>query len=77
MNQIAVSELRANLLKILKKIEHGSIINITSRGKIVATLVPPEYSREKARKRLKEISDTAHLGDIISPIDSDWKVAQE
>ena len=29
MNTIPVSDLRANLMKILKKIEHGSTVDIT------------------------------------------------
>ncbi len=41
MDTIAVSEFRANIMKILKEVEHGSNINITSRGKVVAKLVPP------------------------------------
>ena len=55
MQTIAVSELRANLMKVLKEIEYGESLDITSRGKVVAKLVPPEYSREKARNKLKEI----------------------
>ena len=74
MNVIAVSELRSNLMSILKEIEQGSSIDITSRGKIVAKLVPPDYNKEKARKKLIEISKNASIGDIISPIDSQWEV---
>ena len=76
MNSIAVSELKANLMNILKKIEHGSSIDITSRGKVVAKLVPPNYSRKKARKKLKAIGENAIIGDIISPIFSTLKAAQ-
>ena len=74
--EIAVSELRANLMKVLKEIEHGAIITITSRGKAVAKLVPPDNKREDAIKRLKELSRTAILDDVISPIDEKWKVMQ-
>ena len=52
METIAVSDLRVNLMKVLKEIEHGAIINITSRGKVVAKLIPPEYSKEIAKKKL-------------------------
>ena len=72
METIAVSELRANLMRVLKKIEHGTSITITSRGRRVAKLVPPDYDRENAQKRLKELSKTAVLHDIISPIDENW-----
>ena len=72
METIAVSDLRVNLMKVLKEIEHGAIINITSRGKVVAKLIPPEYSKEIAKKKLKEISKTAVIQDVISPIDVQW-----
>ena len=75
METIAVSELRSNLMKVLKEIEHGSTINITSRGIVVAKLVPPDYSKERALKKLGEISKTAVLGDLISPIETQWKAA--
>jgi len=73
MEKIAVSELRANLMKVISDIQQGSRIYITSRGKIVAKLVPPDDSQENARKKLKEISKTAVLHDIVSPIDVQWK----
>ena len=71
MDSITVSNLRANLTKILKEIEQGAIINITSRGKVVAKLVPPEYSKEIAKRKLKEISKTAVIQDVISPIENE------
>lgn len=77
MNTIAVSELRSNLMKVLREIQHGSVIDITSRGKVVAKLVPPEYSRDFAREKLKELGKNAVLGDIISPIDVQWKSLQK
>ena len=73
MAAIAVSEFRAKLMEVLKQIENGSTINITSRGKVIARLVPPDYSREIARKRLIEISRTAVLHDVLSPIDVQWE----
>ena len=73
MAAIAVSEFRAKLMEVLKQIENGSTINITSRGKVIARLVPPDYSREIARKRLIEISRTAVLHDVLSPIDVHWE----
>ena len=74
MNTIPVSELRANLMKIIKEIEHGSTVKITSRGKVVAKLVPPGSSKEEAKNKLKELSKRAVIGDILSPIESKWEV---
>lgn len=76
MNTIAVSELRANLMNILKEIEHGSVIDITSRGKVVAKLIPPDYTKRKAKNKLKELRKTAVLKDVISPIDMEWDAFQ-
>ena len=77
MKQIAVSKLRANIMKILRQVEHGTSMYITSRGKIVAKLVPPDYSGKQARKKLAEIAKNAKIGDVITPIDEEWKANQE
>jgi len=76
METIAVSDLRDNLMKILKEIENGAIVNITSRGKVVAKLIPPEYSKEIAKNKLKAISKTAVIKDIISPVDVQWRAME-
>ena len=77
MRTIAVSDLRANLMKILKEVEHGFTVDITSRGRVVAKLVPPEHTRDIARNKLKELGENAVLGDIISPIDVQWEALQK
>ncbi len=73
MSSIAVSELRANLMKILKEIEHGAILDITSRGRVVAKLIPPDLNQKKAKEELLKIGEEAKIYDIISPIDEDWE----
>jgi prevent-host-death family protein len=72
METIGVSELRANLMKVLKKIEQGASLTVTSRGKPVAKLVPPDYSRREAKEKLHALGKTAEVHDIISPIDEPW-----
>ncbi len=52
-------------------------MSITSRGKIVAKLVPPDYTRNIARQKLTNIAKNAKIGDVISPIEEEWKVNQE
>lgn len=76
METIAVSEFRANIMKVLNAIKLGEKINITSRGKVIAKLVPPDDTIEDARKKLNEISKEAVLNDIISPIESEWKALE-
>lgn len=68
MDTIAVSELRAKLTSVLKEVEHGSTIKITYRGVVIAKLAPPDFSQEKARKKLLEIGRSAKIGDVVSPI---------
>ena len=77
MYQISVSDLRTNLKGVLKEIEQGGAVDITSRGKVVAKLVPPDYSRDRARAQLREIGKDAYIGDILTPVDSPWKVMDD
>jgi len=77
MGTIAVSERHARLMKVLKEVENGPIIDITSRGKNVAQLVPPNHYQKKAQAKLREVAKNAVLGDVVSPIDSDWKSTKE
>jgi len=72
MPSIAVSDLRANLMKTLSRIRSGAKIRITSRGKDVAELIPVEGSRQHAADMLKEMGREAIIGDIIRPIDEAW-----
>ncbi len=77
MGTIAVSELRANLRKVMQRVERGEALDITSMGKVVARLVPPENKQEEARKKLKEIARTAVLHDVLSPLGEQWEVEKQ
>ena len=76
METIAVSDLRANLMQILKRIEAGATIVITSRGREIARLVPPDDKISNARKALAELRQTAIIGDVLSPVDEEWAANQ-
>ena len=73
MQSVAISELRSNLTKILKRIERGSSITITSRGKVVAKLIPAEESKKTAERKLAQIRKTAKIHDVLSPVGENWK----
>ena len=73
MDSIAVSDFRANIMKVLKQIEHGASLDITSRGKVVAKLVPPDYTRTLARGKLDLLRETAKVYDVLSPVDGKWE----
>ncbi len=76
METIAVSDLRANLMQILKRIEAGATIVITSRGREIARLTPPDDKTSNARKALAELRKTAIIGDVLSPVDEEWAANQ-
>ncbi len=76
MQSIAVSDLRANLMKVLKSIEGGLTLIITSRGKEVAKLMPPSYPKKVAEYKLAELSKTAQIHDIITPLGEKWDADQ-
>ncbi len=72
METVNISEFRANLLKYLAKAKEGKELNITSHGKVLATVVPPVDKAKRAKTRLKRLSKTAVIGDALSPINEEW-----
>ncbi len=77
MTKIAVSELRANLMKVLNDIQHGAQIQITSRGKVIAQLVPADAAQVNAKTVLQELSSNAIIRDIISPVEESWEATND
>jgi prevent-host-death family protein len=73
MEKIGISTLRENLSIFLKKVQKGQVFTITSRGHEMARLVPVEDKRGKSREILRELGKNAVIGDILSPIDEEWK----
>ena len=76
MENIAVSVLRSKIMSVLKEVETGATINITSRGKVVARLVPPDFSRKAAKDKLANLRKTAVIHDVISPLGEAWESEQ-
>ena len=60
-------------MSILKDIEKGSSVSITSGGRAVAKLIPPEESIKLAGQKLEEVRKSAKIHDVLSPISADWK----
>ena len=76
MKIVSISELRANLLKYLTLVQKGEQINITSKGRLMATLNPPIDQQDGARARLEELAKTAVIHDVTSPIEDHWDAAK-
>ena len=73
MQNVTISDLRANLLSYLQKAHNGEELTVTSHGEVLATILPPVDKREKAKKALNALSKTAVINDIVSPTSDDWK----
>ena len=72
MSQVKVTELRQNLPSYLLEARKGKEIEVTSRGKVIARIVPAQDEREAARKRLLELRKKCRIGDIMSPSGDLW-----
>jgi len=76
MQNINISEFRANLLRYLQKAHNGEELTISSHGEVLATILPPIDKHGTAKDALKALSKTAVIGDIVSPNNSDWKATK-
>jgi prevent-host-death family protein len=65
MREIGVRELRAQLSSVLRDVEEGETVRVTSRGRPVADIVPARPKRSEAMKKLiAEGKVTPALGSI-------------
>ena len=76
MTSVGISEFRRHLLRYLARVEKGETLVVTTRGKQLAVLSPPEDAGKTARKRLAAVRKTAKIGDVLSPIQEDWEAAR-
>lgn len=76
MQMINISEFRANLLSYLEAANAGQLISVTSNGRLLATITPPQNQRAEAKQQLSMIAEQAQIYDVISPIESDWDAQQ-
>jgi prevent-host-death family protein len=76
MTSIGISEFRANMNLVLQKVQNGEIVTLTSRGREVARLVPPDFAQLSAREALAQLRPTAVVGDVLSPVAAPWDAAE-
>ncbi|MDZ4184508.1 MAG: type II toxin-antitoxin system prevent-host-death family antitoxin [Desulfuromonadales bacterium] len=74
MLEVSVTTFRNHLPDYLDKVRKGEDIALTSRGKVIARLLPPEDERQKARQRLAELRATCRIDDVIASVDEEWEV---
>jgi prevent-host-death family protein len=75
MVSIGIGEFRANMNRVLQKVQKGEVVTLTLRGAEVARLVPPDYARLSARQELAALRQTAVVGDVLSPVAEAWDAA--
>ena len=74
---VNVTEFRNHLPAYLDKVKTGEEVALTSRGKIVARLVPEIDECKLAQERLAELRKTSWVGDVTSPIDVNWEANRD
>ena len=74
MKDVTLTEFRRKLTAYLKEVGKGCGLRITSRGRVVARLLPPEDKTQAARARLAALRKTARVGDVLAPIGERWRV---
>lgn len=74
MLEVPVTTFRKHIPDYLGKVRKGDDISLTSRGKVIARLVPPADERKSAQEQLAALrAGVTYIGDIISPIDVEWE----
>ena len=72
MQTVNISDFRANLLKYLERANAGEQINVTTNGKLIATIAPPVNQKQLAQQQLAQLAKSARIHDVVAPIDSEW-----
>jgi prevent-host-death family protein len=72
MLTVNVTELRTHLPEYLGKVRAGQEVAVTSRGRIVARIVPDSDNAVRARQALASLRGSCAIGDVVSPLDEAW-----
>ena len=72
MNQINVTAFRQNLPLYLARVAEGESFQITVNGKVVARLEADRDEAERALGRILSYRAQSRVGDVLSPVSSDW-----
>ncbi len=67
---------RAAFRRRAQLVQGGEAIDVTSKGVVLASLLPPLAAREAARDTLARLAETAVIHDVVAPVDAEWEAAQ-
>ena len=73
VKSIKVTQLRSNLQEYLTGVQNGESLAVTSRGKVIVRIIPPENEKELAKARLKSLQSVAWFGDVVTPTGDVWE----
>lgn len=68
MQTVSISDFRTNLLHYLEMANTGQSLQVTSHGRLLATIIPPLDNKALAKQKLQELAKQSKIGDVISPI---------
>jgi prevent-host-death family protein len=77
MIRVNVTELRNHLPAYLGKVKTGEEVTVTSRGKVIARLVPEVDESRAARLRLEASRKESWVGDVVSPTGEAWEAEHD
>jgi prevent-host-death family protein len=77
MNLISMTELRNHLPRYIRKVKEGEEVKISSRGKIVARLLPSKEDSREIHAQLALLRKKCRIGDVISPLGENWEVTSD
>ncbi len=77
MQTVNVTEFRNHLPLYLDKVKSGEVLALTTRGSIVARLVPEVDESETARDWLAGVRKTCWVGDVTTPLDLPWEALRD
>lgn len=73
MIKVSVTTFRKHIPDYLGKVLLGEDIALTSRGKVIARLVPPADGRQSALEQLAALRAASYIGDVITPLEEKWE----
>ncbi len=73
--EVNVAHLRQHLQDYLRRAQSGEVVRITSRGRVIARLVPDEESGDAAERYIAGLRGHCTVGDVISPVSATWEAA--
>ena len=67
---LPIGQARSELCELVKKVQAGARITLTSHGRPAAMLVPPEKSKKPWRVAVPD--NPKDYGDLQSPVMDEW-----